>query len=213
MKKTHFVLASVALGSALASTPHATAQRRPAQQAASAGAAPFEAHQRELQTEVSGRARSHRAMLPLLELWRGWNDARPETTRAALDALASDRRSSPAVRMYAAQLAARARLRMGDVEGSRRAFQELGYISQWRVVGPFDNEGKTGFAREYEPERLRMAPFDLSARFEGREREEVGATTHKWVTTATSALMPCTAPTRMFARTPRPSSSATTRRL
>ena len=171
MKKTHFVLASVALGSALASTPHATAQRRPAQQAASAGAAPFEAHQRELQTEVSGRARSHRAMLPLLELWRGWNDARPETTRAALDALASDRRSSPAVRMYAAQLAARARLRMGDVEGSRRAFQELGYISQWRVVGPFDNEGKTGFAREYEPERLRMAPFDLSARFEGRERE------------------------------------------
>jgi tetratricopeptide (TPR) repeat protein len=172
-KRAHFVLASFALGTALLSAPHATAQRTPrsVQATASTPATPYEAHQRELQGEVAARARSHRAMLPLLELWRGWNDARPETTRAALEALATDRRSSPAVRMYAAQLAARARLRMGDVEGSRRAFDELGYISQWRIVGPFDNEGKAGFAREYEPERLRMAPFDLTARFEGRERE------------------------------------------
>ena len=175
MTKTHFVLASIALGSVLLGS-HATAQRRPARPAQATQAArppnmPFEVHQRELQTQVSARARSHRAILPLIELWRGWNDARPETTRAALDALATDRRSSPAVRMYAAQLAARARLRMGDIAGSRQAFDELGYINAWRVVGPFDNEGKTGFAREYEPERLRMAPFDLAARFEGRERE------------------------------------------
>ncbi len=72
--------------------------------------------------------------------------------------------------MYAGQLLARTVLRVGDVAASRRAFDELGYIRDWRVIGPFDNEGKQGFARVFEPERLRMAPYDLDARYEGRER-------------------------------------------
>jgi tetratricopeptide (TPR) repeat protein len=131
---------------------------------------PFEAEQRRLAGEVARRSTSARAMLPLLELWRGYSMARPDTTRGLLEAASRNRRLSPAVRMYAAQLLGRTQLRMGDADASRRTFDELGYIRAWRVIGPFDNEGKRGFGREYEPERLRMAPFDLEARYEGRER-------------------------------------------
>lgn len=167
------LLAALALA-----VPGADAQPRPAARRAapSAGAAapsgeqPFDAEQRSRAAEVARRGRAARAMVPLLELWRGYSSTRPQTTRAALEGLARDRRLSPAVRMYASQLVGRAQLRMGDMEASRRTFEQLGYVRTWRVVGPFDNEGKAGFAREYEPERLRMAPYDLEAHYEGRER-------------------------------------------
>jgi tetratricopeptide (TPR) repeat protein len=165
---------SVALaGDALVSTP-LHAQRVPARRAAAADAAPapepFEAEQRRLAAEVASRGTSARAMIPLLELWRGYSTARPGTTRTALEAISQNRRVSPAVRAYARQLLGRTQLRMGEPDASRATFAELGYVQRWRVIGPFDNEGKEGFAREYEPERLRMSPFDLEARYEGRER-------------------------------------------
>jgi len=131
---------------------------------------PFEVEQQRLAAEIARRGPGARAMLPLLELWRGYPTSRPGTTRGMLEAASRNRRLSPAVRMYAAQLLGRAQLRMGDPDASRRTFDELGYIRQWRVVGPFDNEGKSGFGREFEPERLRMSPYDLNARYEGRER-------------------------------------------
>jgi tetratricopeptide (TPR) repeat protein/transglutaminase-like putative cysteine protease len=169
---------SLALTSApLGGAPgEAHAQRAPASRRVASGARPpvrdepFEVEQRRLAEEVGRRGASARAMVPLLELWRGYGTARPSTTRAALEAISQNRRLSPAVRAYAAQLLGRAQLRMGDPDASRRTFTELGYLQRWRVIGPFDNEGKEGFAREYEPERLRMAPVDLEARYEGRER-------------------------------------------
>ncbi len=135
-----------------------------------ATAAPYEARAASLAREVASAGRSPRAILPLLELYRQWNDVRPEVTMTALARLAADRRLSAPVRQYAAQLLARGRLRDGDVSASQRAFDELGYVRTWRVAGPFDNEGKAGFAREYDPERLRMDPVDRDARFAGRER-------------------------------------------
>jgi transglutaminase-like putative cysteine protease/Flp pilus assembly protein TadD len=137
---------------------------------AQAEPAPYEAEVAAHVAEAGRAGRSPRAILPVIELYRQWNDVRPSVTLAALDRLAADRRLSVPVRQYAAQLAARGRLRSGDVAASERAVEQLGYIRTWRVVGPFDNEGKTGFAHEYEPEALRMAAVDRDARFEGRER-------------------------------------------
>lgn len=131
---------------------------------------PFVAEQRRLAAEVRRAGRSPRALIPLEELWRQWGRVPPETAFQHLERLATDRRLSTPVRVYARLLRAHARLRMGDVEGSRRAIEDLGYVRSWRVIGPFDNEGKTGFNREYPPESRRMAPVDLAARYEGRER-------------------------------------------
>jgi hypothetical protein len=123
---------SVALaGDALVSTP-LHAQRVPARRAAAADAAPapepFEAEQRRLAAEVASRGTSARAMIPLLELWRGYSTARPGTTRTALEAISQNRRVSPAVRAYARQLLGRTQLRMGEPDASRATFAELGYI-------------------------------------------------------------------------------------
>lgn len=131
---------------------------------------PFEAEHRRLESEVRRQGRSPRAMLPLLEMWRRWGDVRPEVAMGHLDRIIGDRRVSAPVRAYARNLRARARVRMGELEASRAEVEELGYVRHWRVIGPFDNEGKTGFDREYPPEAARMGPVDMDARYEGRER-------------------------------------------
>ena len=137
---------------------------------AQAAGSPFEARLRTLEAEVVAEGRSPSAYVPLLELWRAYGDVPPASSLAALERLAGERRLSAPLRAYAAQLRARALLRTGDLAASRRAIEELGYVRTFRVVGPFDNEGERGFATEYDPERLRMAPVDLDARFEGTER-------------------------------------------
>lgn len=43
---------------------------------------------------------------------------------------------------------------------------DLGVLTAWFVVGPFDNERGTGFARDHGPE---AAPFDLERSFEGKK--------------------------------------------
>lgn len=131
---------------------------------------PYEAYQRELEAEVVREGRSASAYVPLLELWRTFGEVPPATTIAALERLSRERRLSAPLRAYAGQLLARARLRVGDLPASARATDELGYIRAFRVVGPFDNEGERGFSAVYDPERLRMEPVDMDARFEGRER-------------------------------------------
>jgi tetratricopeptide (TPR) repeat protein len=148
------------------------AQERPrrAGTTGSTAARPYEARHAELVAEVGRLGRSPRAILPLLELWQMWNDVPPAMSMRALEQITADRRLAVPVRQYAAQLLARARNRVGDFDGSRRAFDELGYIRTWRVVGSFDNEGKTGFDRAFEPEEQRMEPVDREAHFQGRER-------------------------------------------
>ena len=63
------------------------------------------------------------------------------------------------------------KLRRGDLAGARAAIRELGYVTDFAVVGPFDNEGKSGFARAFGPEEQRMAAFEPATTFEGKERD------------------------------------------
>ncbi|HHH27212.1 MAG TPA: hypothetical protein ENK57_02525, partial [Polyangiaceae bacterium] len=132
---------------------------------------PFDAEQQRLADEVRQRGRSARAILPLIQLNGGSGNVRPEITVAHLQRLSVERRLSPAVRMYARALLARAGTRAGDPDATRDELDALGYVRGWRVIGSFDNEGKTGFAREYGPEAARMAPLDPDVTYEGRERE------------------------------------------
>jgi hypothetical protein len=67
-------------------------------------------------------------------------------------------------------LLAQARMRMGEPARLGEDFRALGYVEHWRLIGPFDNEGKLGLDAETPPEAKRMAAPDLLARFPGRER-------------------------------------------
>lgn len=131
---------------------------------------PFETEASRLAGEVSRAGSSPRALIPLIELWQMSDDVRPEVMRRLVDRLANDRRLAPATRAYARAMLATLRLRSGEHDAARRAFDELGFVRDWRVIGPFDNEGKAGFDRLYPPEVRRMEPLDMDARYPGRER-------------------------------------------
>jgi transglutaminase-like putative cysteine protease len=76
----------------------------------------------------------------------------------------------PATRVYAGLLAAYARSRRGDTVAAREQIAKLGYVDHWLVVGPFDNEGKSGFAREFQPEREFEQDILLGRTYPGKER-------------------------------------------
>ncbi|MBI2897131.1 MAG: DUF3857 domain-containing protein [Deltaproteobacteria bacterium] len=113
--------------------------------------------------------RDSRAIVPLLDLYRSWDLVDPDRIEAALDAVTDDDRVSVEIRAYARWLQALARLRRGDAAGARSRVAALGFVRDWLVVGPFDNEGKAGFGRADPPEA--PGPIDLGRGFAGKERE------------------------------------------
>lgn len=132
---------------------------------------PFDAEQVSLARDVRRSARRPRAYVPLVRIYDGWERTTPGSTRALLEELATDRRLPAPLRAYAGALHSHLLISEGDLEGAASGFRRLGYVTRFRVIGPFDNEGKAGYGRAFGPEASRDAPVDLSARFEGRERE------------------------------------------
>ena len=130
---------------------------------------PFDAQQRELAREAA-RTRGPEGILPILEMWAHWGEADPEVTLAELRRLASNRQLSVARRAYVQALIARAQLYRGEVEAAHETIGELGYVTDWQVAGPFDNEGKQGFRQVQGPE-ADLGSFEADATWRGKERE------------------------------------------
>jgi len=139
-------------------------------QSAKAAVNPVDTHNRKLAAKARKQGRRPEGVLPLLQLWHSWGGSTPSRTRELLDGLAADRRLPPARRVLAGRLAALAQTRAGDPAGAQRRMDELGYIKHFRVIGPFDNEGKAGLAAETPVEAARMQAPDMQATYPGRER-------------------------------------------
>jgi hypothetical protein len=116
-----------------------------------------------LAARVVALGRSPKAALPLLELWQHWDSSTPSRTLALLQGLATNRRLTPSMRALATTFLAEAETRLGDPDALIKRYDQLGYLSSWRVIGPFDNEGKSGLDTETPPERDRMLAPDLQA--------------------------------------------------
>lgn len=56
--------------------------------------------------------------------------------------------------------------RAGDFDGAEELLSSLNFIRNWRIIGPFDNEGKEGFETPYPPE----TEFSLTAAYDGKAR-------------------------------------------
>ena len=76
----------------------------------------------------------------------------------------------PATRAYAGLLGAYSRSRRGDLVATREQISKLGFVDRWLVVGPFDNEGKSGFARDFQPEHEFAKEIVLGQTYPGKER-------------------------------------------
>ncbi|MFO0696718.1 MAG: DUF3857 domain-containing protein [Polyangiales bacterium] len=139
--------------------------------AAHAQTNPYDAEQRRLGHEVDVAIGSPHGLLPAIEMVRAYGLASPEVTAGELQRLVAARGLAETRRSYLRWLAARVALRRGDRDGARRSVSELGFVTDFAVVGPFDNEGKTGFDEVYGPEEQRSQEFQPGMAFDGKERE------------------------------------------
>jgi cellulose synthase operon protein C len=106
----------------------------------------------------------------LRAIWKLWDQVDPTLVEEALTQAERDKTLSPPVRTYASIIGAYARRRRGDLAGSMAKIKGAGVVDKWLVVGPFDNEGKEGFARDYPPEKELGDPVDLVRPYQGKER-------------------------------------------
>ena len=81
--------------------------------------------------------------------------------------IADDPRAHAEVRSLARWYLAGVEESLGSPERARAERQRLGFLRGWWIAGPFDNEGRAGFARAFPPE----SSIDLEARFPGKVRE------------------------------------------
>ncbi len=108
-----------------------------------------------------------RAYAALRKLWGEWDRGEPTAVEEELATVARARRGS--TRVYAELLSSYGRRRRGDLDGARAHVASLGFVSKWLIAGSFDNEGKTGLARPFEPE-VEDLPNAQTA-FDGKERK------------------------------------------
>jgi tetratricopeptide (TPR) repeat protein len=107
----------------------------------------------------------------LREIWRTWDRADPTQVEEALRSVADSAAQPAPVKAYAKLLTAYARRRRGDLDGSVKTIESLGFIGRWMTLGPFDNENKAGFTRDFAPEAELTAPIELGRSYDGKERQ------------------------------------------
>src|SRR5260370_14638989 len=90
-----------------------------------------------------------------------------------LHEVGGDGRGPASRRVYGGLLEAYARRRRGDLNGARARIARLGYVSRWMLLGPFDNDGKTGLGTPYEPESEAMQPINVAHDYEGKDHKRL----------------------------------------
>jgi tetratricopeptide (TPR) repeat protein/transglutaminase-like putative cysteine protease len=118
--------------------------------------------------ELEGVARAPRAAALLAELEAIDDDAPDLSKVAALYARVADDAGAPP------ELQAFARIRLAAVERARgnlgrqaAQLKRLGFVTGWRAIGPFDDEGKRGLAELHPPEK----ELELAAVYPGKGGE------------------------------------------
>jgi cellulose synthase operon protein C len=120
------------------------------------------------------------AELRVLDIWALWDTAGPAPVVAALGKIKENGKASPAARDRAGFLLATAKLRTGDPAGARADFARMGFIGDWTVAGPFDNEGGTGLDAAFGADAAIAGEIDTNASMDGKAgpvswREHKGA--------------------------------------
>jgi cellulose synthase operon protein C len=116
------------------------------------------------------QARGPAVYTALRRIWGTWDRADPSHVEEVLLRAELSARLAPPVRAYAGLLAAYARSRRGDFKGARDKIAALGYVDRWLVIGPFDNDGKSGLEEEFGPELDVAKPLLPGRAYSGKER-------------------------------------------
>jgi tetratricopeptide (TPR) repeat protein len=130
------------------------------------------AHLAELRAEVS-TARGPFAYLAIRRVWSEWDRGDPTEVEETLRDVAADTNAPPPIRAYASLLEAYARRRRGDLDGARARIAHLGYIGNWVIAGPFDNDGRGGLDAAYDPEKEQELPLNITRDYDGKSHRPV----------------------------------------
>jgi len=125
---------------------------------------------RELDKEIARLVECPTAPDALLRLYAidglGWGTARDGRVRATYTWVLRRPDASPVLKAHALWFLAECDRRDGNLLGAAEKHRRLGLITDWLVIGPFDNEGKSGFDAVYPPE----TEINLDATYDGKER-------------------------------------------
>jgi len=105
-------------------------------------------------------------LIRLAELRDQEGDLQP--LAVVLDATAKDPRAREDVKALAHHLRAQLFVAQGQAGRGREEIDNLAPIRAWSVIGPFDNDGRSGLSAIYEPE---TKGFDPAARVKGKQHE------------------------------------------
>ena len=85
-----------------------------------------------------------------------------EVDRATLisfvDGVRNDRRRHPLVRALATDVRGQLHEDAGELDEARELYADNGRLLSWRIIGPFDNQNRTGHDKAYAPELEAWAP-------------------------------------------------------
>ena len=87
---------------------------------------------------------------------------------AALDQIITASKARSDVRALARFVRAQLSLSLGQLAQARAAAAALAQVRTWAVIGPFDNDGRSGLGAEYPPEKEGFVP---GAHYPGKEHE------------------------------------------
>jgi tetratricopeptide (TPR) repeat protein/transglutaminase-like putative cysteine protease len=113
------------------------------------------------------------AYVTLRSIWSEWDRRDPAEVEEVLRDVSGDGREPPQIRTYAGLLEGYARRRRGDLAGAKRRIARLGYLGNWAIIGPFDNDGKVGMDTVFGPETDLARPIDPSREYDGKDHRPV----------------------------------------
>lgn len=120
--------------------------------------------------QVRASGKGPESITALMHIARAYDWQVGADVRETLAGLSGDARLGPLQQVLAKRLLARVWEHLGESAQAQELYEQLGFVSTMRVVGPFDNEGQAGWGEVFPPERDRWRAPDLDALFEGKVR-------------------------------------------
>lgn len=120
--------------------------------------------------DALAQVREPRGAIPLLRLWGQRDQLAPAFLADQIHAVAVAPAAPAMRRALARYLEADVRARMGQDHDAQQIVRDLGFITRWQFIGPFDNEGRRGFAADLPIEQSRGERPDVARSYEGKER-------------------------------------------
>src|SRR5712692_1317833 len=120
-----------------------------------------------LSSRLAGELRSARALPDLFRLYELHDEVADLPALGRLfDKIAGDRRARAEVRAAALELRAQLAAAEGQLPRARSIIERAAPVRAWSVIGPFDNDGRTGLRAVYGPE---TDGYDPAAKYPGKD--------------------------------------------